>query len=578
MKKLLSLPAARRWLYPIAIFIFFSMPGQLFAQLHPLGAIPLSQSDYDKLPRANWDSLRKYSNTATIASQSAPNARAGYTMLINPPVGDQGTEGSCVGWAVGYSAMGILMYPRYNSWNTAERSPNYVFNQIRQGGNDCSIGSYPKDALNLVKTQGDCSWNLMPYVDGACTALPNATQIADAGQNVATQWTTLGATDVSGIKQALDLGFPVVAVFNVYTSFDNMWSTGGGIWSVPNSGTNRGSHAVCIIGYDDTRQMFKMQNQWGTFGGDNGYIWVSYNGIQNYGYFSELYVLYAANQASPMSITGDNVVCTTSTNYTVSNLPAGATVTWTASPAAVATINSPNATQTTITSNGTYGVVTLTATVSIPGGPPVVLTSTPIAVNKPYPIGIAGYSNLTYCEYYDFAVLAGGGSSYPYYGQLQVSVYGATSYSWSVQNNTNMYWSNLGNGAVSAASKLSNGSLTLLCRASNSCGSTSQYFYFQPLICNQARMETPVAEPNINPMLAVYPNPVTDKLTITLPNELIAGHAAITITDIYGRQIQRQEGVSNKTILSVASLAPGIYMVQVHSGNKLLITKKIVKN
>lgn len=576
MKKLLSFTTARSWLYPFSLFLFLFMWGQLMAQQHPLGAVLMNKQEYDKLPRPNWDTLRKYSNTATIANKSAPNARAGYTMLINPPVGDQGTQGSCVGWAVGYSAMGILMYPRYNSWNTAERSPNYVFNQIK-GGNDCN-GSYISDALNLVNTQGDCSWNLMPYDNSTCAVMPNTTQRNDAAQNVATRWAALGTTDVNAIKQALDLGFPVVAGFQVYTTFDNMWNTGGGIWNMRNTGTDRGGHAVCIIGYDDTRQMFKMQNQWGTFGGDNGYIWVSYNGIQNYGYFSEVYVLYGANQASPMSITGDNVVCTTSNNYTVSNLPAGATVTWTASPAAIATINSPNSTQTTITSNGTYGVVTLTATVNIPGGPPVVLTSTPIAVNKPYPPGIASYSNLTYCEYYDFAVLAGGGASYPYYGQLQVSAYGATSYSWSQQSTTNLHWSDLGGGGVSVYSKFSSGYLTLLCRASNSCGSTSQYFYFQPLVCNLARMATPVAESNANPSLAVYPNPVTDKLTITLPNDIIAAHAAITITDIYGRQLQRQEGVSNKTMLYVASLAPGIYIVEVHSNNKILMTKKIVKN
>jgi C1A family cysteine protease len=64
----------------------------------------------------------------------------------------------------------------------------------------------------------------------------------------------LNVYDVNGIKQALDLGYPVVITFNVVKSFDDMWGNGG-IWS-EFYGTSRGNHACCIIGYDNTRQMF----------------------------------------------------------------------------------------------------------------------------------------------------------------------------------------------------------------------------------------------------------------------------------------------------------------------------------
>ena len=64
-----------------------------------------------------------------------------------------------------------------------------------------------------------------------------------------------------------------------------------------------------------------------------------------------------------LSISGDNTVCTTSNPYTIPNLPAGATVSWTAIPSGLVTINSPSATQTTLTNNNS-GVITLTATIS----------------------------------------------------------------------------------------------------------------------------------------------------------------------------------------------------------------------
>lgn len=167
------------------IALYFGANAQIITpQNHKTGAIFLADTDYAKLPLPNWDTLQKYSpnkNSSGIIVFSGTN---GITMLSNPPVGDQGLEGSCVGWAVGYTALGILTYPKYNCWDVARRSPNYVFNQIKLNGN-CTSGSFITEALNLVQIQGDCSWNLMPYVDGDCFTQPNTTQRNEAAQNKA---------------------------------------------------------------------------------------------------------------------------------------------------------------------------------------------------------------------------------------------------------------------------------------------------------------------------------------------------------------------------------------------------------
>jgi len=36
-------------------------------------------------------------------------------------------------------------------------------------------------------------------------------------------------------------------------------------------------HAMLIVGYDNTKNAFKIINSWGTNWGDNGYSWVNYN-------------------------------------------------------------------------------------------------------------------------------------------------------------------------------------------------------------------------------------------------------------------------------------------------------------
>jgi hypothetical protein len=118
-----------------ALLICFFQQTNLNAQKHfALGANVLTKEEYQKLPRANWDSLVKYSPKMlhpdmTVESQSkALNTQTSVMLSHTPPIGDQGGEASCVGWATGYCATGILDYPKYNFWDfVSERSPAYVY-------------------------------------------------------------------------------------------------------------------------------------------------------------------------------------------------------------------------------------------------------------------------------------------------------------------------------------------------------------------------------------------------------------------------------------------------------------------
>ena len=346
--------------------LLFSL--SMFSQ-NSTGLLLMPEADYINLPKANWPALKTFS-TGTVQTTRAANA---VVMLDAPVSGNQLTQGSCVGWALGYSAMGILTYPKTLCWNSAKRSPNYVYNQIKINSS-CSSGSYMVTGLNLLKNKGDCSWNLMPYNNSDCSTQPNATQDNDAAQNKAINWTTLLRNDSNGIKDALDLGFPVVVGFQVTTAFDSMWNSGGN-WTT-NSGTSRGGHAVCIVGYDETKQMFKVQNQWGS-GGSNGFFWVTYNLVNN-NCFSEVYIVYGASPALKPVINGASFACsgTNSGIYKVDNMPTtGASVVWSASPANAVTISSPTATQTTVTKlNGGAFILTATITYTCAGATPLVLT------------------------------------------------------------------------------------------------------------------------------------------------------------------------------------------------------------
>ena len=43
----------------------------------------------------------------------------------------------------------------------------------------------------------------------------------------------------------------------------------------------KGGHAVCIVGYDESKQTFKVRNSWGEKWGDDGYCYFPFEYITN---------------------------------------------------------------------------------------------------------------------------------------------------------------------------------------------------------------------------------------------------------------------------------------------------------
>lgn len=95
---------------------------------------------------------------------------------------------------------------------------------------------------------------------------------------------------------------------------------------------------------------------------------------------------------SPLSISGDNTVCTTSNSYSIPSLPAGATVHWNVSPLGIATPNTPDLTETTLTQNYN-GVVTLTAVITNACGGQSPITKANIIISSPPVINFVSFTN-----------------------------------------------------------------------------------------------------------------------------------------------------------------------------------------
>jgi CubicO group peptidase (beta-lactamase class C family) len=88
---------------------------------------------------------------------------------------------------------------------------------------------------------------------------------------------------------------------------------------------------------------------------------------------------------------------------------------------------------------------------------------------------------------------------------------------------------------------------------------------FNAVLCNVSAVE----EPEIAP--SVYPNPASDQLYIDLPGKVFD----ISILNLEGKEMQQKRKVTGRCRVDL-SLAPGLYIAQIKSGNKMYHHKLVV--
>jgi len=196
--------------------------------------------------------------------------------LVMPPIGYQGSEGSCVSWAVAYGARSCKQYYATNafsySYSSNIFSPEYVFNQTK-ADNNCGSSSM-LSAMNLLVNQGVCTWQSMPYsyLNG-CSQMPTSAQTAEAANYKIPAYARVLPSDQTTIKTMIAAKKTVPFTFNTDYTFDH--ATTGTIWTTYSGFT--GAHAMVLCGYDDSKHAYRAMNCWGTSWGDAGYIWIDYD-------------------------------------------------------------------------------------------------------------------------------------------------------------------------------------------------------------------------------------------------------------------------------------------------------------
>jgi C1A family cysteine protease len=190
------------------------------------------------------------------------------------PVEEQRQLGSCTAQAVvgAYELLLNMHYPDH----AVDLSRLFLYYNARMISGDIEedIGAYVSTAIEAVKTYGLCKEELWPYDADRFKVKPNWRCYHDARKRTVSNVQEITSHDQ--IIHMLDQKHPVVVGVAVYSGFDRV-ENNATILSMPQRSEEPiGSHAMCIVGYDNEQELFLLRNSFGDDWAEGGYFWVPY--------------------------------------------------------------------------------------------------------------------------------------------------------------------------------------------------------------------------------------------------------------------------------------------------------------
>jgi hypothetical protein len=211
-------------------------------------------------------------------------------------IGDQGSTGSCVGWATADSllrwhlvkanrlAKDELLSPRF-IWMAAKETDEFINRPTTFIETD---GTSLKAALDIARKYGAVVDSVLPFLSGKLYPDEAKTFYALAAQRKIASYFNLG-TNLANWRTWLATKGPILTRLDVDATWDEAKATQGQL-DVYQPNTVRGGHAIGLVGYTPDR--FIVRNSWGTS------TW----GDQGFGYASLGYAQAAFTEAYGVSL------------------------------------------------------------------------------------------------------------------------------------------------------------------------------------------------------------------------------------------------------------------------------------
>ena len=205
------------------------------------------------------------------------------------PVRDQGAWQACTAFAFAAGAYNLVLSEVYGraGWDIAQPqfqlSPKYVYvsSGLRYGWP--SGGAYGRaygEVGPTLQKDGAALEVHAPY-DGVYgddwsedTLDDSLVLKVDSAVTIPAYWDE-GRRTIKNVlanaRRAVVIGMGIDQAFCSYQAGDIYTFTGPRL----------ANHAMCIVGYDDERQAYKVRNSWGPGWGEDGYLWISYETFDN---------------------------------------------------------------------------------------------------------------------------------------------------------------------------------------------------------------------------------------------------------------------------------------------------------
>lgn len=258
--------------------------------------LPLSLHLMRQISKFGWskDSL-DVRDKKLIASITAPVTLPTQADLRPgmPPVYDQGQLGSCTANAIA-AAVDFERKKQGLDFITPSRLFIYYNERYMEGTVASDAGAQIRDGIKSVVSPGVCPESLWPYVETQFATPPPTAAFSNAVQFEVVQY-SLVTQAAYYLRHCIGiLGRPIVLGISVFDSIQSQTVATSGILPDPTStDTPIGGHAICAVGYDDSKKMFLMRNSWGPDWGLGGYFWISYNYLLNNQLCSDLWAILA---------------------------------------------------------------------------------------------------------------------------------------------------------------------------------------------------------------------------------------------------------------------------------------------
>lgn len=212
-----------------------------------------------------------------------------------PKPGEQGSQGSCVGWSIAYYKS--FQEHRERGWDYSDNtifSPSYIYNQYAQSKEG---GMNIEDGFRVLVDQGIAPKSDFPYKENDWTTKPPQSVKDIASQYKAASYQAVPSTGnalVNALREHLASGDAAVIGIPLYFPEIRIPFTDWQIWmetktptviDIPSAAILQEKvyhHAITLVGYDDEKMRFKFINSWGEDWGEKGFGYLTYGFVTEF--------------------------------------------------------------------------------------------------------------------------------------------------------------------------------------------------------------------------------------------------------------------------------------------------------